>query len=161
VGSLTDVGLINVLYPIGKENIWHNQEVKLGDEYAFLLCVLRVEPSNLIPCSADLDHLDPISRIYNVHLRAGDMVSSVLILFVGALYTWALGCRPRSSHAAHALQCFDLMACLPKAIAYSSLDQGLERQCLHIGSGEAATLALAVPCFCPPRLPEQDEIPRV
>ena len=57
---LTDVRLINILDPISKKHIGHDQYIELRNEFSLLFCVLGIEPTDLIPPSSgsDLSHLE-------------------------------------------------------------------------------------------------------
>ena len=44
--------MIDVLHPMCKENIGHDKEVKLGDEFALLWRIVVLKPTDLIPLAA-------------------------------------------------------------------------------------------------------------
>lgn len=48
----TDVGLVDVLHPIGKKDIRNDEKVKLCNKLPFLWCIVVLKPTNLVPLAA-------------------------------------------------------------------------------------------------------------
>jgi hypothetical protein len=45
----TDIGLVNVLYPVGEEDVRNNKEIELGDQLSLFLGIIWLEPLELVP----------------------------------------------------------------------------------------------------------------
>lgn len=48
-GRRTDVCLVDVFHPVGKEDIGYDKEIELRNELPFLWRVVVLEPTDLIP----------------------------------------------------------------------------------------------------------------